>query len=124
MNTPEVTYRVYAQRGWRTLNIASGFQTRHDAQQFIDDHSVDLCAGLDGKWHIDIEEEKSQKQLYYEFIDSLLENARKELSQQEMVELINDLGVVLDMHFDGIRREVEDNFDGLMKRGEGLYAEE
>lgn len=56
-------------------------------------------------------EEKSRRQKYYEFIDSLLSNAREELSQQDMMELINDLGVVLDMHFDGIRREVEGEYD-------------
>lgn len=55
--------------------------------------------------------DKSRRHLYYEFIDNLLENARKELSQQDMVGLINDLGVVLDMHFDGIRREVEGEYD-------------
>ena len=108
---PDVSYRVYAQCGAQKLNIASGFQNRYAAQQFIDDRSADLCAGLDGKWNIDIEEEKSQRQLYYEFIDSLLENARRELPSEEMVRLINDLGVVLDMHFDGIRREVEGEYD-------------
>ena len=57
------------------------------------------------------EEEKSRKRLYYEFIDLLLENARCELPNEDMVQLINDLGVVLDMHFDGIRREVEGEYD-------------
>jgi len=111
MTTPDVTYRVYAQRGSRTLNIASGFETRHDAQKFIDDHYLDLLPGADTSWHVDIEEDKSQKRLYYEFIDSLLENARRELSSEDMVGLINDLGVILDMHFDGIRREVEGEYD-------------
>lgn len=48
---------------------------------------------------------------YYTKIDELLSAAREELSPQDMMDLINTLGVVLDMHCDGIRREVESEYD-------------
>lgn len=111
MNTPDVSYRVCAQCGAQRLTIKEGFQTKEDAQKYIDDHCDPVEFG--NRWHLCIVDDKSQRQKYYEFIDSLLENARRELSSEDMVGLINDLGVVLDMHFDGIRREVE-----------GEYAEE
>lgn len=118
MTTSDVCYRVVVSRRGQRLTIKEGFKTREEAEKYLDDFCVN------SRYQLTVVEEKSQKRKYYEFIDSLLENARRELSQQDMVELINDLGVVLDMHFDGIRREVEDNFDGLMKNGDGLYAEE
>lgn len=111
MRSPDVTYRVYAQHGAQQITIAEGFRTHDDAQQYIDDSCVRYIDAWGNPWRIGIDEEKSQKRKYYEFIDSLLENARKELSSEDMVGLINDLGVVLDMHFDGIRREVEGEYD-------------
>lgn len=111
MITPAVTYRVYASLGAQRLPIKDGFQTREDAQRFVDEYGMDRFDADGRQWHICIAEEKNRRQKYYEFIDSLLENARLELSQQDMVKLINDLGVVLDMHFDGIRREVEGEYD-------------
>lgn len=110
MTTPDVTYRVVAQHGAQRMPVQEGFQTREDAQRYIDEY----CDFIDidrVRWRLCVVEEKSQKRKYYEFIDSLLENARRELSDEDMVELINDLGVVLDMHFDGIRREVEGEYD-------------
>lgn len=110
MTTPDVTYRVYASYGEQRLAIKEGFQTRDEAQRFVDNYGMDRFDANGRQWHICIAEEKSRRQMYYEFIDSLLENARRELSSEDMIELINDLGVVLDMHFDGIRREVESEY--------------
>ncbi len=110
MNTPDVTYRVYAQRGAQQITIKEGFKTYYEAQHYIDYECIRYIDG-DKPWRIGIAEEKSQKLIYYEFIDSVLENARRELSSEDMVGLINDLGVILDMHFDGIRREVEGEYD-------------
>lgn len=109
MTTPDVTYRVVAVRGAQQMPIMDGFPTRQKAEQYIEEYR-DLIDVDRVHWRLCVVEEKSQKRKYYEFIDSLLENARCELSQQDMVELINDLGVVLDMHFDGIRREIESEY--------------
>lgn len=108
--TPDVTYRVCAVRGAQQITIKDGFQTKEDAQRYIDEYCFEDHA-LSYRWHLCIVEDKSRRQLYYEFIDNLLENARRELSSEDMVGLINALGVVLDMHFDGIRREVEGEYD-------------
>lgn len=110
MTTPDITYRVVAARGAQQLAIKDGFLTKEEAQQYVEDHRFD-DASLGFLWRLRVVEDKSRKRLYYEFIDSLLENARCELTPQDMMELINDLGVVLDMHCDGIRREVESEYD-------------
>ncbi len=105
----DVTYRVVQQCGAQRLTIKEGFQTREEALRYVEDHCI--YEAPYSQFHIQVIEEKSQRQKYYEFIDLLLENARRELPSEEMVVLINDLGVVLDMHFDGIRREVEGEYD-------------
>lgn len=114
MNTSDTTYRVCAARYGDQFTIKGGFQTREDAQRYLDEYCYEIeGAGYyrDGHyWRVCVVEDKAQRQKYYEFIDSLLENARRELSSEDMVELINDLGVVLDMHFDGIRREIESEY--------------
>lgn len=107
--TPDVTYRVVAQHGAQQIPIKDGFDTREDALRYVEDHCI--YEAPYSQFHIQVIEEKSQRQKYYEFIDILLENARRELSSEDMLGLINDLGVVLDMHFDGIRREVEGEYD-------------
>lgn len=108
--SPVATYRVCAACGAQQITIKDGFQTKEEAQRYLDEYCFEDPA-LSYRWHLCIVEDKSQRQLYYEFIDNLLENARRELSSEDMVGLINDLGVVLDMHFDGIRREVEGEYD-------------
>lgn len=107
MTTPDVTYRVFASHGAQQLPIKDGFRTREEAERFADAFGLNHCDASGRHWHICVSEEKCQREKYYELIDSLLENARCELPDEDMVKLINDLGVVLDMHFDGIRREIE-----------------
>lgn len=109
--SPDVTYRVYAQHGAQQLPIKEGFRTREEAERFADDFGLNHTDAQNRHWYICVSEEKCLRAKYYEVIDSLLENARYELTDEDMVQLINDLGVVLDMHFDGIRREVEGEYD-------------